>query len=151
MESKVIPEIDSFSTKYLFKIGIASLFVLFLIIFFFNSIKPNKNIPFNIYFNYTEGLNIGSNVEIAGIKIGEVTGIQIVNSKVLVSGNIENIYDIPNDSIAQIRSNGIFGKKSLLIEPGYGDIMLKDKYEFINSKDSYSVDMFLRYLNNIND
>ena len=29
--------------------------------------------------------------------------------------------------------------------------MLKNNYVFINSKDSYSIDMFLRYLNNLNE
>ena len=68
-----------------------------------------------------------------------------------VSGSINNDYAIPSDSILIIRSNGIFGKKSLLIEPGFGDIIQDKYYEFTSTKDSYSVDMFLRYLNNLND
>ena len=77
--------------------------------------------------------------------------VNLLNNQVLVSGFIDKTYDIPEDSIAIIRSNGIFGKKTLLIEPGFGDIMLKNNYVFINSKDSYSIDMFLRYLSNINE
>ena len=72
----------------------------------------DKNIPFNVYFNYVEGLTNGSDVEISGIKVGEVTNINLLNNQVLVSGFIDKTYDIPEDSIAIIRSNGIFGKKT---------------------------------------
>ena len=50
-----------------------------------------------------------------------------------------------------VRSNGIFGKKSLLIEPGFGDIIQDNHHDFTSTKDSYSVDTFLRYLNNLNE
>ena len=151
MATKIIPEIDSFTNFYHLKIGLFSIFFLIIFFFSFNKFNFDKNIPFNVYFNYVEGLTNGSDVEISGIKVGEVTNINLLNNQVLVSGFIDKTYDIPEDSIAIIRSNGIFGKKTLLIEPGFGDIMLKNNYVFINSKDSYSIDMFLRYLNNLNE
>ena len=49
--------------------------------------------------------------------------------------------------------SGIFGKKSLSIEPGFGEFFKKsdDKYFFNQTQDSYSVDMFLRYLKDLNE
>tara|TARA_B100001063_G_scaffold165002_1_gene153907 strand:+ start:2180 stop:2521 length:342 start_codon:yes stop_codon:yes gene_type:complete len=111
----------------------------------------NENFNFTSYFSYTEGLEIGSDVVIAGINVGKVTNLKLQDNGVLVSGSINNEYAIPSDSILIIRSNGIFGKKSLLIEPGFDDIIQDNNYEFLNTKDSYSVDMFLRYLSNLND
>ena len=72
---------------------------------------------------------------------------------ITVNGLIYRAYDIPEDSIIKIRSDGIFGKKALSIEPGFGEYFDKSRnqYVFNDTQDSYSVDMFLRYLNDINE
>ena len=151
MAAKIVSEIDSFNSNLHFKIGLIFLLLLFFINYFsVNYVKQDK-IFFTSYFNYTEGLEIGSDVVLAGIDVGKVTDLELLDDGVIVSGSINNEYSIPSDSILIIRSNGIFGKKSLLIEPGFGDIIQDKYYEFANTKDSYSVDMFLRYLNNLND
>ena len=150
MAAKIVSEIDSFNSNLHFKIGLIFLLLLFFINHFSGNFNQDK-FSFTSYFNYTEGLEIGSDVVLAGIDVGKVTGLELQDDGVLVSGSINNEYAIPSDSILIIRSNGIFGKKSLLIEPGFGDNIQDNYYEFSRTKDSYSVDMFLRYLNNLND
>ena len=151
MASKIVSEVDSFNSNIHFKIGLISLLLIFLINHFFNNFVKQDKFFFTSYFNYTEGLEIGSDVVIAGIEVGKVTDLELQDDGVIVSGSINNKYSIPSDSILIIRSNGIFGNKSLLIEPGFDDTVQDNYYEFTGTKDSYSVDMFLRYLNNIND
>ena len=151
MAAKIVSEIDSFNSNIQFKIGLIFLLILFLIYHFSINYLKHDSIFFTSYFNYIEGLEIGSDVVLAGINVGKVTDLELQDNGVLVSGSIKNEYAIPSDSILIIRSNGIFGKKSLLIEPGFGDIINDNYYEFTSTKDSYSVDMFLRYLNNLND
>ena len=87
------------------------------------------------------------------MKVGDVRDITISSNRVIIKGFIDNDYDIPNDSILKIKSNGIFGKKALSIEPGFGDFFDKSnsQYVFNQTQDSYSVDMFLRYLNDLNE
>ena len=55
--------------------------------------------------------------------------------------------------LLKIKSDGIFGKKAISIEPGFGEYFDKsnEQYVFNQTQDSYSVDMFLRYLNNLNE
>jgi phospholipid/cholesterol/gamma-HCH transport system substrate-binding protein len=151
LAAKIVSEIDSFNSHLYFKIGLIFILLLFFINYFSGNFLKQDKIFFTSYFNYTEGLEIGSDVVLAGIEIGKVNDLELHDDGILVSGIINNYYDIPSDSILIIRSNGIFGKKSLLIEPGLGDIIQDKHYEFTNTKDSYSVDMFLRYLNNFND
>ena len=151
MAAKIVSEIDSFNSNLYFKIGLIFLSLLFFIYYFFGNYSNQDKFFFTSFFNYTEGLEIGSDVVLAGIDIGKVIDLELQDDGVLVSGSINNDYAIPSDSILIIRSNGIFGKKSLLIEPGFGDIIKDNYYEFTSTKDSYSVDMFLRYLNNLND
>ena len=153
MAAKIVSEIDSYSSSFHFKIGFFSILIFFLITSFYQSSdNSNKDIKFKSIFNYVEGISVGTDVEMAGLKIGIVDKISLnQNNEVVVEGIIDPIIDIPDDSILLIRSNGIFGKKSLLIEPGFGDIIENKSYLFTDTKDSYSIDMFLRYLGNLNE
>lgn len=153
MATKIISEIDSYSSSFHFKIGFFSILIFFLITSFYQSSdNSNKEIKFKSIFNYVEGISVGTDIEMAGLKIGIVDKISLnQNNEVVVEGIIDPIIDIPDDSILLIRSNGIFGKKSLLIEPGFGDIIENESYLFTDTKDSYSIDMFLRYLGNLNE
>ena len=152
MAAQIKIELDSFSSSFHLKIGFIFIFILFIFYFLFYSIKPQTN-HFKAHFNYVEGLDIGSDIKLAGIPIGKVTNLEIDNDLIAVSGFIDNDFAIPKDSIASIRSDGLFGKKSLLINPGF-DIPFDSTNKniiFIETTDSYSIDMFFRYLKNINE
>ena len=151
MATKIVSEIDSFNPLIHFKIGLIFLLLLFFTYFLSVNFLQKDKISFTSFFNYAEGLENGTDVVIAGIDVGKVTNLKFIDNGVLVSGTINDQYAIPSDSILIIRSNGIFGKKSIIIEPGFGDIIQDKNYEFQTTKDSYSVDMFLRYLNNLNE
>tara|TARA_E500000178_G_scaffold52467_1_gene48343 strand:- start:1960 stop:2421 length:462 start_codon:yes stop_codon:yes gene_type:complete len=153
LATKIVSEIDSYSSSFHFKIGFFSILIFFLITSFYQSSdNSNKEIKFKSIFNYVEGISVGTDIEMAGLKIGIVDKISLnQNNEVVVEGIIDPLIDIPDDSILLIRSNGIFGKKSLLIEPGFGDIIENESYLFTDTKDSYSIDMFLRYLGNLNE
>ena len=153
MATEIIKEINLYNSKYHLKIGI--LFFLFLIFIFFlyKNINDNDSVPFVATFKYIEGINNDTEVQIAGIKIGYVNKITISDDFITVNGLIDRVYDIPDDSILKIKSEGIFGKKALSIEPGFGEYLEKSKnqYLFKETQDSYSVDMFLRYLKEQNE
>lgn len=153
MATEVIKEINSYSHRYHFKIGIV--FLIFFIMSFFTLKNTNYNdsIPFVATFNYIEGINIDSEVQLAGIKIGSIHNILLSSDGVTINGSIYRKYNIPEDSIIKIKSDGIFGRKALSIEPGFGQFMDKSKLKYIfnQSQDSYSVDMFLRYLSKLNE
>ena len=152
MAAQIKIELDSFSSSFHLKIGFVFLCIILIFYFLFNSLNPQKN-NFKAHFSYVEGLDIGSDVKLAGIPIGKVTNIEIDNDLIAVTGFIDKDFDIPKDSIASIRSEGLFGKKSLLIYPGF-DMPFDSSNKnitFTETTDSYSIDMFLRYLRNINE
>ena len=105
------------------------LFFFFLIFtfFLFKNINNNDSIPFVATFNYVEGINNNTEVQLAGIKIGDVNKITISKDGVIINGYIDRKYNIPEDSIIKIKSDGIFGKKALSIEPGFGEYFDKSK------------------------
>ncbi len=77
-------------------------------------------------FRKADGLTIGGDVRISGIKIGTVTSLtldpQTYNAKVAFS--IRNDVEIPTDSSARIASEGLLGGAFVSIEPGAADEML---------------------------
>ena len=153
MATEIIKEINLYNSKYHLKIGILFFLFLIFILFLYKNINDNDSVPFVASFKYIEGINNGSQVQIAGIKIGYVNKITISKDVITINGLIDRVYNIPEDSIIKIKSDGIFGKKALSIEPGFGEYFDKSKnqYVFNHTQDSYSVDMFLRFLNNINE
>ena len=153
MATEIIKEIDSYNSSYHTKIGTIFCFCLIFLFFLFNNLKNNDLISFVANFNYVEGINEVSEVQIAGVKVGDINKITISSEGVSIDGYIDRKYDIPEDSIIKIKSDGIFGKKVLFIEPGFGKNFDKSelKYLFNQTQDSYSVDMFLRYLNSLNE
>ncbi len=153
MATKIIKEIDLYDSRYHFKIGILFCFCFILISFLLKNINKNDSIPFVANFNYVEGINIDSEIQLAGINIGEINKINIFKDGVTIKGYIDKKFNIPDDSIVKIKSNGIFGKKAISIQPGFGQYFDKSKnqYVFKETQDSYSVDMFLRYLNDLNE
>ena len=153
MAAKIINEIDSYDSRYHFKIGIITILFVVSIYFVFKNLHKNNVIPFEATFNYVEGVNKDTEVQIAGFKIGFISKINISSDNVIINGYIDSRYNIPKDSILKIKSNGIFGKKTLSIEPGFGDYFDKSnkQYVFDQTQDSYSIDMFLRYLNELNE
>ena len=154
MATKIIKEIDIYSAKYHFNIGIFFCLFLILIFYFYQNINNNSDsIPFVATFNYVEGINNKSEVKLAGIKVGHIDKIRVSKDGIIINGYIERKFNVPEDSIMKIRSDGIFGRKALFIEPGFGEYLDKSKNQYIfkHTQDSYSVDMFLRYLNNLNE
>ena len=152
MAAQIKIELDSFSSSFHLKIGFVFLSIFLICYFLINSFNHQTN-HFKDHFGYVEGLDIGSGVKLAGIPIGKVTNLEIENDLIAVTGFIDKDFDIPRDSIASIRSEGLFGKKSLLINPGF-DIPFDSSNKniaFTETTDSYSIDMFLRYLRSINE
>ena len=153
MATKIIKEIDSYDSRYHLKIGIIFIFVLTTVYFLFKNTNYNNHIPFVATFNYIEGINNNTDVQMSGIRIGGISKITLSTNGVIVNGYVDRDYNIPEDSIIKIKSDGIFGKKTIFIEPGFGNFLNKsnEQYVFNQTQDSYSVDMFLRYLNNLNE
>ena len=89
----------------------------------------------------------------AGIEVGYVTQITLLeNNKVRINGLIKNEIPIPSDSILQINTDGIFGKKYLNIVPGYDEYFVSKDIVFKYTSDSYTMDYLARVLeNNINE
>lgn len=74
-------------------------------------------------FNRVDGLNVGNDVRISGVKVGTVTS-QDLNPQsfmAVVTMSVRSDIELPADSSAKIASDGLLGGKFIALEPG-GDI-----------------------------
>lgn len=80
------------------------------------------------------GLKIGDDVQISGVKIGQVAGIMLDPESYLarVTMEIDNDVKLPDDSSATISSQSLLGGRYMALEPGASEDMLGDggKIEF---------------------
>jgi phospholipid/cholesterol/gamma-HCH transport system substrate-binding protein len=80
-------------------------------------------------FNQIEGITVGSDVRISGINVGSVTDLILDQTSydAVVTMAIKNTIAVPDDSSAQITTEGFLKNKHIAIYAGSSRSMLKDK------------------------
>jgi phospholipid/cholesterol/gamma-HCH transport system substrate-binding protein len=78
-------------------------------------------------FDHIDGINPGSDVRVSGVKVGTVTGLTLDPKTYLadVRFSVANPVKLPEDSVAQITSDGLLGSRFINLLPGASDTMLK--------------------------
>ena len=117
-------------------IAIAAMFLWFA--YSTTTIKQNGNsYKLIAQFNRADGLNLGSDVRIGGIKMGKVTSLTIdpKTYQAVVEISIVSGIQVPADTTAEIIGNGLLGEKYVSLVPGSDAEMLKNggKLEFTQS------------------
>ena len=91
-------------------------------------------------FNRIDGLQVGDEVRIAGIKIGQVTGMRLDDQfAATVDMNIETDAVLPIDTSAAIHTEGLFGSKFIMLEAGAEDGLIKAGDTLDQTQDSVVV------------
>ena len=119
-------------------------FIILLNLVFTEKNKGAKNV--NNYvatFNKIDGVSVGTDVVISGIKVGEVKEILINDNYPQIIINVNKNLKISDDSSVSIQTDGLFGKKFLLIEVGGNDEYLRNGEKFSFSEDSIVIEELL--------
>jgi len=105
-------------------IVIAAIFLVFA--YTTADIRRVQGYPVIMRFDRVDGLRLGSDVRMSGIKIGNVAEQTLDPNTYLavVTANIDTSVKLPDDSSAAISSDGLLGDKYLAIVPGASDKML---------------------------
>ena len=116
-----------------FETFIGAIVIILAVSFLFYSFSITDNNVEGTYkikatFNRIDGIQIGSDVRLSGIKIGSVAKSSLNQTTyeadlVLI---IDNSIFIPDDSSAKITMDGLLGSNYISIEPGGSDIYLTD-------------------------
>ncbi len=92
-----------------------------------------------------DGIEAGSDVRIAGIKVGSVSEVLLDSETydAILKISILNNYAIPVDSYISIISSGLLGGKYIDIEPGISDEFLVDGETITYTRASISIESLL--------
>lgn len=84
------------------------------------NISTNQGYVLNAKFDRADGINLGSEVRVGGIKIGKVIALELDEKtyQAIIKMVIKNEVTIPSDSSAEIIGNGLLGEKYVSIVPG---------------------------------
>lgn len=90
------------------------------------------------HFDRIDGISVGTDVRLSGIKIGSVTSQELDQKtyRALVKVNIKKEINIPADSSIKVASEGLLGGAYLAVSPGGSDDMLKAGGEFETTQGS---------------
>ena len=100
-------------------------------------------------FSRVDGLTVGSDVRLGGIKIGSVTGLALDTAtyQAVASLGIARDVELPSDSSARILSEGLLGGSFVDIQPGGDEEMLGEGGRFEYTQDPVNlVDLLGRFV-----
>lgn len=96
-------------------------------------------------FDRIDGLAVGADVRIAGVKVGSVTGSRIDPNSFAaeVTLRVDGGLRLPGDTSAEIASEGLLGGKYISLVPGGSDRLLADGGRIADTQGSVSLESLL--------
>ena len=91
-------------------------------------------------FDSVSGLKEGASVEIAGVRVGKVTGITLEGAQALVSLQINKEVPLEGDTIAAVRTKGLIGEKYIKLIPGGEPIYLENDEEILDTESTMDIE-----------
>jgi phospholipid/cholesterol/gamma-HCH transport system substrate-binding protein len=97
--------------------------------------------PLMASFRSVEGVAVGTDVRLAGIKVGTVTdlGLDLQDYQAQVTFTVEDGLEIPEDSSVIVAQEGLLGGTYLEITPGASEFMLAAGDEILDTQGSVSL------------
>ncbi len=95
----------------------------------------------NAEFENIEGISVGSDIRMAGIKIGSVVKQKLdpVNFQAIVTMSVASYIKLPDDTTAKITSEGLLGSKFIALDIGGSEIILKDGDSLSNTQSAIDI------------
>ena len=129
-----------------FILGLLILIISIIFIFYYSSKINlfNKIETFQINSSFFDigNVNIGNDVKIKGVKVGEVSGISLdqENYMAIITSSIDESVKIPSNSTFKISNNGFIGSPYIEIQLGESEVLLKNNDYTTDNIDAVSLE-----------
>ena len=91
-------------------------------------------------FNKVDGLSEGSDVRMGGIRVGRVTNMDLDSKfRAVVTMSVDSQFPYTLDTSAAIHTDGLFGVKFIVLEPGAEEAVLSSGDEISLTQDAVVV------------
>ena len=107
-----------------------------------NSARVSDGYQLSASFENIEGISVGSDVKLSGIKIGHVDNIVLEKNTFFakVIFRVANDVSIPKDSRVIVSTSGLIGNKYIRINPGASDATLSDGDKLIFTQSALNIE-----------
>ena len=129
-----------------FILGLLILIISIICIFYYSSKINlfNKIETFQINSSFFDigNVNIGNDVKIKGVKVGEVSGISLdqENYMAIITSSVDENIKIPDNSTFKISNNGFIGSPYIEIQLGESEELLKNNDYTTDNIDAVSLE-----------
>jgi phospholipid/cholesterol/gamma-HCH transport system substrate-binding protein len=122
---------------------VAGLFLVFA--YLGSDIRPIQGYEVTAKFNAIDGLTVGSDVRVGGVKVGSVIEqtIDTKDFRAVVKLAILSEVSLPSDTLASVTSAGLLGNKYIKLEPGGAKENIAGGAEIKRTKDVISMEELL--------
>jgi phospholipid/cholesterol/gamma-HCH transport system substrate-binding protein len=101
--------------------GIALVLCVVLVSFGYNKLPFwQQGKPYEAFFSDAAGISPGNDVNVSGIKVGQVTGVALAGDAAKVTFTVDRKIKVGDQSLVSIRSDTILGQRSLSVTPAGG-------------------------------
>ena len=107
-------------------IAVAALFLFFAVGSSGRAASSSDRYEVIARFNSIAGIDRGSDVRVAGVKVGVVTDVKLdpARYEAVLRMSLDNSVELPDDSDARISSESLLGGSFVSIEPGGGFVTI---------------------------
>ena len=129
-----------------FVLGLLILIISIISIFYYSSkinlLNNSETFQINSSFFNIGDTNIGNDVKINGVKVGEVLNIKLDQETymAIITSSVDKSIQIPDDSVFKISNNGFIGSSYLEIQLGNSEELLKNNDHSVNNIDAVSLE-----------
>jgi len=110
------------------------------------SLLPSHRYRLHARFASAGALKPGAAVKIAGVAVGKVEGITLVNYVAAVDLSLDRDVALPTDTIASIRTEGLLGSAYVAISPGSAEKNLAPGARISQTEPALDlVDLLIKY------
>ena len=97
--------------------------------------------PLTARFPSVEGIAVGTDVRLAGIKVGAVTALELDTEsfEATAAFTVRDDLDLPEDTVVKIGTEGLLGGSFLELTPGGSDFMLQAGDEIMDTRGAESL------------
>ena len=129
-----------------FVLGLLILIISIISIFYYSSkinlLNNTETFQINSSFFNIGNMNIGNDVKINGVKVGEVLNIKLDQETymAIITSSVDKSIQIPDDSVFKISNNGFIGSSYIEIQLGNSEELLKNNDYSVNNIDAVSLE-----------
>jgi phospholipid/cholesterol/gamma-HCH transport system substrate-binding protein len=134
-------------------IGVAALVVLGVLLVLFQGgralLADHEFSGYRLHatFNRIDGLSEGAPVYVSGVDVGRVQQMSLAeDNRARVTLWIRSGYELPVDTAAAIHTEGVFGSKFMILDPGGADAMLRNGDTITFTQDALIVSELLELI-----